>query len=42
MPLNALKRVDVDHVVPLSDMGRFVADLVGTYSGDVNRAFRRI
>jgi len=30
MPLNAIKRVDVDHVVPLSHIGRFVADLVGT------------
>jgi len=30
MPLNAIKSVDVDHVVPLSHIGRFVADLVGT------------
>lgn len=30
MPLNAIKRVEVDHVVPLSDIGRFVADLVRT------------
>jgi two-component system chemotaxis response regulator CheB len=30
MPLNALKSVDVDNVVPLSDIGRFIADLVGT------------
>lgn len=30
MPLNALNFVDVDHVVSLSHIGRFVADLVGT------------
>jgi two-component system, chemotaxis family, protein-glutamate methylesterase/glutaminase len=30
MPLNALKSVEVDHVVPLSHIGRFVADLIGT------------
>jgi two-component system chemotaxis response regulator CheB len=31
-PLNAIKRVDVDHIVPLSHMGRLLADLVGTES----------
>ena len=29
MPGNALMKVNVDHVVPLSHIGRFVADLVG-------------
>jgi two-component system chemotaxis response regulator CheB len=32
MPFNAVKRVDVDHVVPLSHIGRLIADLVGTES----------
>ena len=30
MPLNAIKSIDVDHVVPLSHIGPFIADLVGT------------
>lgn len=30
MPVNALRSVDVDHVVPLSDIGLLVADLVKT------------
>ena len=30
MPLNALKSVNVNHVVPRSHIGGFVADLVGT------------
>jgi two-component system, chemotaxis family, protein-glutamate methylesterase/glutaminase len=30
MPLNAIKSVDVDHVVPLPQIGRFVAELVET------------